>query len=231
MTWQPRGRYTHADDTFEFSCEGQAVDDRSQTAWPYVFGVRGSVGDHTATGTFRLEFAHPPSPWPAVDRGTWRVDLARPVYRLWSSAANRHRYTLDRDQVDELTMQALNPWKFEGVVFCAYLPGQQPPETRPVYDLLARASGEHLYTIWEHERTELLSDSTGTWVDEGVAFYAYAEDFHPADAKPVYRFWAATLGEHFYTMDETERDTLIAKHANVWTYEGIAWYALARRGP
>ncbi len=231
LTWHPHGRYEHSDDTFEFSCDGQASENRNHTAWPYVFHVQGSVDDLAATGTYHIEFTHPSSPYPDIDRGTWRVDLARPVYRLWSSTSNRHLYTIDRKQVDELTMQSSNPWKSEGVAFCAYLPGQQPPEARPVYDLLARTSGEHLYTIQEREKTKLLSDSANTWGSEGIAFYAYAEDSHPADTRPVYRFWAATPGEHFYTMDETERDALITKHANVWTYEGIAWYALASQRP
>ncbi|MGE5294734.1 MAG: GEVED domain-containing protein [Solirubrobacterales bacterium] len=42
---------------------------------------------------------------------------------------------------------------------------------------------------------------------------------------PVYRFWSTSLGAHFYTIDEAEKEMLIAKYSNVWTYEGIAFYA------
>jgi hypothetical protein len=39
----------------------------------------------------------------------------------------------------------------------------------------------------------------------------------------VYRFWSGH--SHFYTISESERDYLISNFPNVWTYEGIAFYA------
>lgn len=42
---------------------------------------------------------------------------------------------------------------------------------------------------------------------------------------PVYRFWSDTLGAHFYTIDEAEKDALIRECANTWTFECIAFYA------
>jgi len=42
---------------------------------------------------------------------------------------------------------------------------------------------------------------------------------------PVYRFWSDTLGTHFYTIDEAEKDKLIRESSKVWTFEGIAFYA------
>ncbi len=48
-----------------------------------------------------------------------------------------------------------------------------------------------------------------------------------AALSPVYRFWSGTLHGHFYTISAQERDKLIANWSNVWTYEGIAYYAYA----
>ncbi len=45
---------------------------------------------------------------------------------------------------------------------------------------------------------------------------------------PVYRFWSSVTGDHFYTVSEAEKDKLIGRHAHVWTFEGIAFYAYTR---
>ena len=47
----------------------------------------------------------------------------------------------------------------------------------------------------------------------------------PAGARPVYRFWSPVTGAHFYTISEREKDKLIEKYADVWTFEGPAFYA------
>ena len=43
----------------------------------------------------------------------------------------------------------------------------------------------------------------------------------------MYRFFTDRRGSHFYTANDTERDKLIDNFSNVWTFEGIAWYAYA----
>ena len=58
-----------------------------------------------------------------------------------------------------------------------------------------------------------------------MAFYAYPEGQQPAGTIPVYRFWSNTLGGHFYTIDEAEKDRLTKESPQVWSYEGVAWYA------
>ncbi len=59
---------------------------------------------------------------------------------------------------------------------------------------------------------------------EGVEFYACAD---PDDkrARPVYHFTSETLTPHFYTISKEERDRLIDEHPDIWTYEGVAFYA------
>jgi hypothetical protein len=42
---------------------------------------------------------------------------------------------------------------------------------------------------------------------------------------PVYRFWSDTIKTHFYTISEGEKQKLINQYADVWVYEGIAFYA------
>ena len=39
---------------------------------------------------------------------------------------------------------------------------------------------------------------------------------------PVYRFRSPATSRYFYTMNEAEKEKLINKYSNVWTYEGVA---------
>ena len=43
---------------------------------------------------------------------------------------------------------------------------------------------------------------------------------------PVYRFWSDYYGGHFFTIRRSERDSIIATYADVWSYEGSDWSAL-----
>lgn len=56
-----------------------------------------------------------------------------------------------------------------------------------------------------------------------------ATDGPPPEAAPVHRFWSPVHGRHFYTIDDTEKETLLARYPDVWTYEGTAFRALPSR--
>jgi hypothetical protein len=134
---------------------------------------------------------------------------------------------MDQQEVVGLTNQLLDRWSYEGVTFYAYLPGQQPPDARPVYGLKSDRLNSRFFTMDESEKQKLVDQYRDTWSDAGIAFYAFASDSPPCTARPVYRFWSGTLSDHLYTASEAERDKLIKGFSHVWTYEGIAWYALA----
>ena len=48
--------------------------------------------------------------------------------------------------------------------------------------------------------------------------------------KPVYRFYNTATGAHFYTIDESEKDNVIAHYPN-FKFEGIAFYAFTGSPP
>ncbi len=63
-----------------------------------------------------------------------------------------------------------------------------------------------------------------------VANFVADNDGEPGESpyewlRPVYRFWAPDSARHFYTIQTAERDKLIKKYPDVWTYENIAFYA------
>jgi hypothetical protein len=82
----------------------------------------------------------------------------------------------------------------------------------------------HFYTTSEPEKEKLIYGYSDKWTYESIAFYAFA-DGTDLNALPVYRFWSDSLGVHFYTISETERDKLLVKFSHIWTYEGLAFYA------
>ncbi|MGE5295729.1 MAG: S8 family serine peptidase [Solirubrobacterales bacterium] len=93
-----------------------------------------------------------------------------------------------------------------------------------VYRFWSPVLEQHFYTIDESERNMLVDDYAAIWTSEGGAYHACADDSDP-NTKPVYRFWSTQYGAHFYTISESERDGLVAQYSNVWTYEGIAFWA------
>lgn len=93
-----------------------------------------------------------------------------------------------------------------------------------VYRFWSPVTGTHFYTMSEMEKEKLLTNYPDAWVYEGVAYHAYP-DATDNEVRPVFRFWSNKSSSHFYTISETERDKLINKYADVWTYEGEAFYA------
>jgi hypothetical protein len=150
--------------------------------------------------------------------------VAGSVYRFWSPATDRHFYTVDEAEKDKLIADYSTVCTFERPVFYAWTTPYDP-NLAPVYRFWSSASSSHFYTIKEAEKNKLIHSFSDTWTCEGVAFYAYAPGSQPNDADPVYRFWKRSDNSHFYTIDPDEKDKLIKKLSDIYTFEGIAFYA------
>jgi hypothetical protein len=151
-------------------------------------------------------------------------NLLSPVYRFWSDTLKGHFYTISETERDKLINNYSAVWTYEGPAFYAFASSDQPAGTIPVYRFWSDRLGDHFYTISPTERDKLIHTYSHVWTYEGPAFYVYAEDQHPAQTRPVYRFWSNVLGHHFYTISPSERDKLVNNYSDVWTYELIAWY-------
>jgi hypothetical protein len=117
------------------------------------------------------------------------------------------------------------PWDLAFELLTTGTGGGRSPDLAPVYRFWSDTLGGHFYTIDETEKDTLMRESSHVWTFEGVAFYAYPPDRAPVGSKPVYRFWSDTRGRHFFSMNETEKQKLLDEPSQVWTFEGIAWYA------
>lgn len=102
-----------------------------------------------------------------------------------------------------------------------------PVGSRPVYQFWSMVMGDHFWTLRADEKDYLVSKyPPGAWDYEGIACYAYAQADAHAGLHAVHRFWSSARHQHFYTMDEREKATILQESpAGTWMYEGIAFYA------
>ena len=147
-----------------------------------------------------------------------------PVHRFWSPVLGGHFYTTQQSEKEKLEAEYADVWTYEGVAYHA-LPDDREPNSAPVYRFWSESLGSHFYTMDEEERDRLINEFWDVWTFEETVFYAFPADQQPDDTLPVHRFWSETLGHHFFTIDEEEKDRLINEFPDVWAYEGIAWYA------
>jgi hypothetical protein len=92
-----------------------------------------------------------------------------------------------------------------------------------VYRFWAPVANRHFYTMDLDEKNKLIEECPNVWMFEGPAFHAWATKYFP-DLAPVHRFWSERSRSHFYTIDEAEKDSLLANSYS-WTYEGVVFYA------
>ncbi len=143
--------------------------------------------------------------FPDVLQGQWEGD---PVYVYLGGRADGLAVSAGHAYLDDLLVE-------QGLVIEAAL--------QEVYRFWSPVTGSHFYTISEWEKESLLVNHSDVWLYEGIAYHAYPNNADSA-CKPVYRFWSDTLFKHYYTISETEKESILVQYADAWTYEGIVFY-------
>ncbi len=146
------------------------------------------------------------------------------VHRFWCEAISSYLYTAKTKEKDKLIKNAAGVWVYQGVEYQA-LPADFEDGSAPVYRFWSDTLRTHYYTIDVAERNKLIYEASATWVYEGEAFWAFPPNNRMSGTIPVYRFWSDAIKRHFYTTNEEQKDKLIAENWDVWTYQGVAWYA------
>jgi hypothetical protein len=147
------------------------------------------------------------------------------VHRFWSPVYLHHFYTISEQERLYVMNTWPEAWSYEGPVYYACPEGAPPAGSSPVFRFWSETFGGHFYTISETERDYVLATWPAAWTYEGIVYYAYPAGAQPEGTSPVYRFWSDTLGGHFYTISQAEKDYVLATWPETWAYEGIAWYA------
>jgi len=159
-----------------------------------------------------------------VALGPAAVNNIVPVYRFWSPDLGSHFYTTDAAEKQAMIDVYSYTWMFEGIA-CFALADDSDANSVPVYRLWSPVHSSLFYTTNKTEKDWLLAVYPTIWKYEEIAFYAFPEGRQPADSRPMYRFWSGLLNAHFYTVSQNETDNLVRNFPDVWTPEGVAWYA------
>ncbi|MDM8541064.1 hypothetical protein QUF90_08240 [Desulfococcaceae bacterium HSG9] len=147
-----------------------------------------------------------------------------PVYRFYSNQLLTHFFTKNTNEKDTLISTFSDDvWRYEGVSW--YVHQDSISGSAPLYRFYSDRLRRHFYTISTYEKDSIIANfPVEMWRYEGVAWYAY--DTSQSGTLPVYRFYSDTLLSHLYTMDENEKNHIIANYpVEMWRYEGVAYYA------
>lgn len=107
------------------------------------------------------------------------------------------------------------------------------PTTAPIVQVYrfwsSKFANAHFFTTSESEAGNVLLDQN--WSYEGLAFGAMAATSGACgEGSPMFRFWSPGFQSHFYTLDATEKDHIVAADRN-WQFEGVAYCAFATEQP
>ncbi len=96
----------------------------------------------------------------------------------------------------------------------------------PVYRFYNKNTGTHFYTADAQEKTAV-TNALPYFSYEGIAFNAFDAAF-TSSYSAVHRFYNKQTGTHFYTISNTERES-VSKLAD-YSYDGVSYYASVAAG-
>ncbi len=140
------------------------------------------------------------------------------VYRFFDTQKGSHFFTASVTERDTIA-RTLPQYRYEGEAFDAAT--RSGPGTVEVYRFFNRETGTHFFTADANERDQVLT-TLRSFDYEGVAYRGYASS-EGGVHEELYRFYDTRTNTHFYTISETERDTIAATLPN-YRYEGVAYY-------
>jgi hypothetical protein len=141
-----------------------------------------------------------------------------PVYRFYNPVSGTHFYTMSAAERDAAIAKWPGVWTYEGVAF------QVDPtvDSVMVHRFYNRFNRSHFYTASDAEKAQVELLYRFVYTYEGTGFPV---SLTPGPGKvPVHRFYSAIRSAHFYTISEEEKARVIATMADVYRYEGIAYY-------
>jgi Repeat of unknown function (DUF5648) len=108
----------------------------------------------------------------------------------------------------------------EGAAFWASL--TPDAALNPVHRFRNVLNGSYLYTIYEAEKLDIITNYRSTFVYEGVAWYA--KQTAGAGWSPLYRFRNLLNGTYLFSAFESEKNAILRDYSAVFKLEGVAYY-------
>ena len=94
---------------------------------------------------------------------------------------------------------------------------------QPLYRFYNRVSKSHFYTASIDEANSILLKWSNVYTLDGQTYAVCPAPV--SNSIPVYRFYNLRNGSHFYTVSPEEKAYVEATWPDVYTYEGVAFYA------
>ena len=91
-----------------------------------------------------------------------------------------------------------------------------------LYRFFNKNNGSHFYTVSVAERDRVKSRLAATYTYNGEAYRVCSANV--AGSTPVYRFYNAKLGTHFYTASEQEKRNVVLNLSKTYRLEGAAFF-------
>jgi hypothetical protein len=196
---------------------GTSIDDTGVSVLPgmtyYYWVVARSIAGNSS-------FSDPDTGWKKI-----KTIAPFSVFRFYSKKYKGHFYTIDEDEKNDLI--AKNPnWDYEGVAYRAFK--EQASGTVAMHRFYSKKYRSHFFTI-DEEEADTVRNTNPNWNYEGIACYVFPNPDEMMGTVPVYRFWSKEYRHHFYTIDEEEKEKLVATNPH-WAYERVAFHALPPDG-
>jgi hypothetical protein len=143
-----------------------------------------------------------------------------PVYRFLNLKTGTHFYTTSEVERAYVLSQLGSAYIPEPIAFTVNV--ANPDNSTPLYRFYNPKLGTHFYTTSEVERAYVLTQLGSDYTPEGIAYNVCSTPV--PGALPVYRFRNKSLGMHFYTTSEAERQYVLNELDSAYASEGIAYY-------
>lgn len=177
---------------------------RAPASGEYYLGVyqaKTDEGDPALTGDTLLSWA-----------------VSRPVYRFYNPSQGVHFYTATEDEKSRVIATLSDRFVFEGAAY-----GANPyTNADTLWRFYRPGTGTHFYSADPDEVARTRATLGHIYQYEGPA-YAVSRG-NAAGRLTVWRFYNRRTGTHFYTANEAERNDVIARLGQTYTYEGAAFY-------
>lgn len=141
------------------------------------------------------------------------------IYRFFNTQTGAHFFTSSESERDTV-QNTLPQFSYEGNVFDSNAV-EGATGSVPVYRFYNTNTGVHFYTASEDEKTQV--ESLPGFNFEGTSYVAYESSTSATETMPLYRFYNTQTGTHFYTVDEAEKDSIVANLPQ-YNFEGVAYY-------
>jgi hypothetical protein len=145
--------------------------------------------------------------------------LNDPIYRFYNPVSRGHFFTADSAERDTVLANPQWGYSYEGVGFNASNTGGD--SLLPVYRFYNPVSQGHFFTINEAEKNNVLAHPEWGYKFENIGFYAYASN--ASLGSDVYRFYNPFSQGHFFTINEAEKNNVLAHPEWGYTFEGVAF--------